>query len=206
VAAVPFKKELLLASNRGLLMTDFKAGNPRRLMRQPIKGLARVGKTLVFSDGESVYVSTLALLEEQRVLHQVELGYEFAPTRVVGTSHSAIVFGKTGAVVIDLSDAKNPKISSRLTKQDVGVVHDASEVGGRVFLLGDRGLQLLDSSATQVVEYVDVQPKERIARMGRFLVTVGPEGMQVVDSTPLTMAVRPASKSGGVAAPDARGQ
>lgn len=206
VAAVPYKKELLLASNRGLLMTDLKAGNPRRLMRRPVKGLARVGKTLVFTDGETVFISTFELLEQQRVLQQIELGYEFSPTRVVGLDHSAIVFGKVGAVIIDLANPNSPKLTSRLTRKLVGNVHDASEVGGRIFLLGDRGLQLLDSSASHVVEYVDVEPKERIARMGRFLVAVGEEGMQIIDSAPLTFAVRAGSKGGGVAAPDASGR
>jgi hypothetical protein len=206
VAAVPYKKELLLASNRGLLMTDFKAGNPRRLMRTPIKGLDRVGKSLVFTDGESVYISTFELLEEQRVLQKIELGYAFAPKRVVGANRSAIVFGKDGAVVIDLSNPENPKLTSRLTRQLVGDVRDASEAGGRIFLVGDRGLQLLDPTASRVVEHVDVQPKERIARMGRFLVTVGKEGMQLIDSAPLTFAVRGNSDSDGVAAPDSSGR
>ncbi|MBW2725121.1 MAG: hypothetical protein JRE71_12090 [Deltaproteobacteria bacterium] len=206
VAAVPYKKELLLASNRGLLITDLKAGNPRRLMRRPIKGLDRVGKSLVFTDGESVFISTFELLEEQRVLQQIELGYEFAPTRVVGLDRSAIVFGKKGALMIDLTNPASPKLGSRLTPQLVGKLHDASQVGGRVFLVGDRGLQLLDASASHVVEHVDVQPKQRIARMGRFLVTVGAEGMQIVDSVPLTFAVRAGSKAKGVAAPDASGR
>lgn len=203
VAAVPYGKELILASNRGLLMTDLNAGNPRRLLRRPVKGLDRVGDFLVFTDGESVFISTFELLEQQRVLQQVELGYEFAPSRVVGFDHSAVVLGKDGVVVIDLADPSKPKLVSRLPKKMVGNVHDASAVAGRVFLVGDRGLQLLDASARHVVEFVDIRPKERVARMGRFLVAVGEEGLQIVDSAPLILTLRGASQARGVAAPTA---
>ncbi len=201
VAAVPYDKELLLASNRGLLMTDRNAGNPRRLLRRPIRGLDRVRDSLVFSDGESVFISTLELLGQQRILQQVELGYEFGPYRVVGFDRKALVLGKQGVVVLDLANPAKPKIASRLTTKQIGKVEDATAVGGRVFLVGDRGLQMLDSKARTVVESVDIQPKQRVAQMGRFLVVTGQEGLQVIDSSPLTLAVRPAPKGGGVAAP-----
>lgn len=202
VAVVPHGKELLLASSRGLLVTDRNAKTARRLLRRAARGLDRAGDSLVFTDGESVFISSMALLSEQGVLEKVELGYEFGPSRVVGFGNTAIVLGKTDAVVIDLSVPSDPKIVSRLEQKHVGKIEDVVAVEGRVFLVGSRGLQLLDTKLRNVVEFVDIEPKERAARMGRFLVTTGEEGLQVVDSAPLTIAVRGTRQHKGAAAPD----
>lgn len=203
VAAVPYGRELLLASSRGLLLTDSNGKNVRRLLRRPVKGLDRVGDSLVFTDGESVFVSNMKLLGEQRVLGQVELGYEFGPRRVVAFGQLAVVLGKGGAVVVDLKQPSAPKVVSKLAPKHVGKVGDAVTASGRLFLVGQRGLQLLDKSARNVVESIDIGPRERVARMGRFLVTIGDEGLQVIDSVPLTVTLtRSSKKSKGMAAPD----
>lgn len=200
-AVIPYDDGLILASSRGLLTIDSSGGNLRRLLRRPVKGLDRVKDSLVFTDGESVFISNLALLGHQQVEKKVELGYEFAPYRVVGFGHSAAVLGKGGVVVIDLANPKQPKIVSRLSKKQIGRVEDLVAVAGRLFLLGDRGLQMLDAKTRRVVETVDVQPRQRAARMGRFIVTVGKLGLQVVDSAPLTFAAGASSTGQGAAAP-----
>ena len=198
-AVIAYDDDLILASSRGLLTIDASGGNPRRLLRRPVKGLDRINDSLVFTDGESVFVSNLALLGNQRVEKKVELGYEFGPYRVVGFGDSAAVLGKGGVVVIDLSNPKQPKIVSRLSTKKIGRVEDLVAVSGRLFLLGERGLQMLDAKARRVVETVDVQPRQRAARMGRFIVTVGKQGLQVVDSAPLTSVVGTVSRQGAAA-------
>ncbi|MCP4038139.1 MAG: hypothetical protein GY733_14460, partial [bacterium] len=172
VAAVPYQGQLMLGSNRGLLMTDKTGENPRRLLRRPVRGMDRVHDLLVFTDGESVFASTLELLGQQRVMQQVEVGYEFAPSRVVGFGRKAVVLGKGGVLVLDFKNPEKPVIVSKLSAKKIGKVEDAEAVGNRVFLVGDRGLQLLDSSGRGVVESVDIVPRSRLARMGRFLVAV----------------------------------
>ncbi|MDP6980454.1 MAG: hypothetical protein QF570_17945 [Myxococcota bacterium] len=200
VDVVPLEGQLILGGSRGLLMTDKNAGNPRRLLRRPVKGLTRVGDLLVFTDGASVYASTLELLGEQRVLQEVELGYEFGPTGVVGFDRKTLVIGKAGVAVIDFANPNKPKLVSKLSRKKVGRVADAAAIGDRIFLVGERGLQLLDRSGKRVVEAVDIEPRERVARMGRFLVAAGEPGLQVVDGAPLTLALtrRPVQ---GAAAP-----
>ena len=200
-AVVPFGKELILASSRGLLMIDHNGGNPRRLLRRPIKGLARVKDSLVFTDGESVIISNLELLGHRQVEHKIELGYEFAPYRVVGFGHLAAVLGNGGVVVINLKNPGKPKIVSRLSMKKLGQVEDLVAVAGRLFVLGNRGLQLLDAKFRRVVETVDIQPKQHAARLGRFIVAAGKQGLQVVDSAPLTFVARKSSKSQRMAAP-----
>ncbi len=105
-------------------------------------------------------------------------------------------------MIIDLANPSKPKIVSRLERKEIGKIEDAVAVNGRVFLIGDRGLQLLDTKLRNVVESVDIKPKERVARMGRFLIATGDESLQVVDTTPLTVAVGRSARNQGAAAPE----
>jgi len=199
VAAVPHEGRLILGGSRGLLMTDKNAGQARRLLRRPVKGLDRVGELLVFTDGASVFASTLELLGQQRVMQEVELGYEFGPARIVGFGRRALVIGKRGVVVIDFSKPDAPKLVSKLSPDKVGRIADAAAIGQRVFLVGERGLQMLDPSGKRVVEAVDIEPREHVAGMGRFLVATGKAGLQVVDSVPLTIKLVRRSSEGAAA-------
>jgi hypothetical protein len=194
-ALVPAEEGLLLASSKGLLLADHDGNNAERIMRRIARGLDAMGKTLVFTDGESVYVSTLALLRQNRVIAQLRLGREFKADRVRVVDSSAIVLGRSGIVIVDLSNAKKPRIASKMVRRVSGPVHDVVRVGDRVSLLGSRGMQLLDSGGTRIVEAVDVEPRERIARSGRHVVMIGENQLQVVDGLPFSSKIRPASRS-----------
>jgi hypothetical protein len=186
LAVEPVGDGLLLATRRGLFLSDRHGANERRLARLGLRGMALVDRTVVFSDDESVYVASLAQLEKSRVSGKLELGREFAPGRILAFGSYVAVLGDGGVLLIDLRNPEKPRIRSRLATADVGRVSDVARVGGRVFLLGDRGLQLLDRTGTHVVESVDVSSRNRVVRMGRHLVTIGPEGVQLVDGTPFT--------------------
>ena len=129
-AVVPHCDEILLASGRGLLLTDQNAKSAKRLLRRPIKGLDSVNKSLGFPDGASVYISSMALLAEQGFLEKIDLGYEFGPTRVIGFDDGAIVLGKADAVIIDLANPSKPKIVSRLERKEIGKIEDAVAANG----------------------------------------------------------------------------
>ena len=195
-ALVPTQEGLLLASSQGLLLADADGGNPQRIMRRVIRGLAAMNDTLVLTDGDSVFVATLPMLRQNRVIAQLRLGREFKPERVRVIDTSAIVMGQGGILVVDLRDPARPKVVSKLARNLSGLVQDAVRVDDRVFLLGSRGVQLLDPSGTRIVEAVDVAPRERLARAGRHLVIVGEKQLQVVDGLPFAQdGVRPASPS-----------
>ena len=185
VAALAFVEEgLLLASSRGLLLAEPDGSNAERVMRRIVLGLDALGGTLVFTDGESIFVSTLQMLREDRVLAQFRLGREFKPERVRVMDTTALVMGHGGVVRVDLSDPREPRVISKLSRRVSGPVRDAVRVGDRVFLLGARGVGLLDRSGRRMVETVDVMPRERLARSGRHLVLVGENRLQVVDALP----------------------
>lgn len=175
---------LLLGGSRGLMVTSADGKDLHRVMRRGIHGLAAAGDVVVFSDGETLFLSTLALLKEQRILGQLRLGREFGLTRIKGFGTMAVAMGESATLMLDLSNPRQPRVASHLRVQDVGQVRDVAQLRGRLFLIGERGLQLLDPSGHHVVDSVDVVARERLSTMGRYLVVVGDDDLQVVDATP----------------------
>jgi hypothetical protein len=111
------------------------------------------------------------------------------------------VLGKADAVIVDLAHPSKPEIVSRLERKEIGKIEDAVGMNRRVFLIDGRGLHLLDTKLRNVVEFVDIKPRQRVARMGRFLITTGDESLQVMDTTPLTVAVGRSARNQGAATP-----
>jgi len=185
--------EYMVASTRGLLVIPKDGGAAKRVMRRVLKGIAMVGETLVFSDGETVFFSNRELVAQKRVTAKLPLGKAFGPARIGAFGSRVIVLGRGGVVVMDVSKPAEPRTLTKLHSRSIGHVTDATAIGGRIFLLGDRGLQMLDARGSRVVESVDVRATGRAARMGRHLVAVGHDSLQVVDSTPFTARSNPAS-------------
>ena len=173
---------------------DLATGKIRRVMRRVLMSVATAGETLVFVDGESIYLSNLELLAQNRVIAQMKLGKTFGPNNVRVLDRSAIVTGPGGALVIDLRNPAQPKAIAKLSTHDVGDVVDATRVRGRVFLVGKRGLQVLNRSLDRVEETIDVGERDRVTAMGRHLVTADRLGLQIVDATPWADASAPAAQ------------
>jgi hypothetical protein len=186
LAVEPMGDGLLLATRRGLFLTDRLGANHRQLVRRRLRGMALVGRTVVFADREALYVSSLGLLQQGRVSGKLKLGHEFAPGPVLAFGSDVVALGEGGALLVDMRTPSKPRIRSRVASAEVGRVRDAAQQGGRLFLLGDRGLQLLARSGGRVVESIDVASRDRVVRMGRHLVAIGPSGVQLVDGTPFT--------------------
>jgi len=68
-----------------------------------------------------------------------------------------------------------------------GSLEDAALLGGRLFLLGERGLQVSDRAGRRLVESVDVEAHRRLGISGRHVVMVGEKKLQVVDATPFVV-------------------
>ena len=195
-ALVSVPSGLLLASSKGLLFAEEDGSNAERVMRRVVHGLDAYGETLIFADDDSVFISTLPMLRQNRVVAQLRLGRTFKPERVRVVDQSAVVIGQAGIVVIDLANPAKPKVVSKVARKQLGSIGDAARVGDEIFLLGARGIQLMDDRARRVVEVVDVAPRERVARTGRHLVLVGEQQLQVVDALPFAASggrARPAS-------------
>lgn len=193
LSLAPLGDELVIVGARGMQLLDPATGTVRRVMRRVLLSVATTGETLVFVDGESIYLSTLELLAENRVLAQMKLGRTFGPDNVRVLDRAAIVTGPGGALVIDLRNPEDPRALAKLAPRDIGAVADATRIRGRIFLVGDRGLEVLDRSLARVEEIIDVGERKRVTVMGRHLVAVDGTGLQVVDATPWADASMPAA-------------
>lgn len=193
LSLAPLGDQLVIVGAMGMQVLDPATGTIRRVMRRVLTSVATAGQTLVFVDGESIYLSNLKLLAQNRVIAQVKLGKTFGPNRVRVFDQSTIVTGPGGALVIDLRNPEQPKALAQLSVRDVGEVVDATRLRGRVFLVGKRGLQVLNRSLTRVEETIDVGERNRVTVMGRHLVTADAASLQVVDATPWADASLPAA-------------
>jgi hypothetical protein len=184
LSIAPLGDQLVLVGNKGMQLLDLESGAVRRVMRRAILSVAAAGDSLIFVDGESIYVSTLALLAENRVIAQMKLGRTFGPNNVRVLDRAAIVTGPGGALVVDMRNPQAPKALAKLSTREVGEIEDATRIRGRTFLVGMRGLQLLTRDLRRVEEMIDVGSRNRVAVMGRHLVTADSLGIQIVDATP----------------------
>lgn len=193
LSLAPLGDQVLLVGAKGMQLLDPAAGTVRRVMRRVLMSVASAGDTLVFVDGESIYLSTLELLAQNRVIAQMKLGKTFGPNNVRVLDNAAIVTGPGGALMIDVRNPMQPKAIAKLAPRDVGHVVDATRVRGRTFLVGDRGLQLLSRNLDRVEETIDVGERSRVSVMGRHLVTADATGIQVVDAAPWATGESPAA-------------
>lgn len=182
VGLVSLGKQLVAGGKRGLLLIG-KDGSVRTLFPREVLGLARHGERLLFTDGTSLYVASLAVLQQGRVESELRLGRGFRPARVRLAGNAAIVLGDPGLVWVDVSRPSQPRVVSRIGTEEVGEIQDASVLAGRVFLIGTRGLQVSDRSGERVVESVDVEARHRLDAGGRHVVLIGERSLQVVDAT-----------------------
>ena len=184
LSIAPVGNQLVTVGAKGMQLVDLESGKIRRVMRRVLMSVASTGNTLVFVDGESLYLATLDMLAEGRVIAQMKLGKTFGPNNVRVLDDAAIVTGPGGALVVDLRDPSRPKALAKLSANEVGEVVDATRVRGRTFLVGARGLLLLNRGLDGVEETIDVGERDRVSVMGRHLVTAKGHSIQVVDATP----------------------
>jgi hypothetical protein len=187
--------QLVAAGNRGLLWLDESSGTAHVLVARNVHGLASAGGRVFFTDGDSLFVSTLALLRGQQIEGELRIGRGFGPGRLQLQGQTLVLLGELGVLRFDVTSPTRPRLVSRIEMAEVGRINDASFLGGRLFLLGDRGLQVGDALGERVVDSVDVAARARVGASGRHLVIVGGNTLQVVDATPF-VTDSPASSSG----------
>jgi hypothetical protein len=174
---------LVLAGNRGLLWMG-SDGAVARILDREVLGLARQGQRLLFSDGKSLFAATLELLKAGRVEAELRMGRGFRPARLRATGSHVVVMGDRGTAWIDARTAGRLQLVSRIDAIESGEVSDVVLLGGRLFILGTRGLQVSDRSGERLIGSVDVGSRRQLSGDGRHLVLVGEQGLQVVDATP----------------------
>jgi hypothetical protein len=175
---------LLIAGNRGLMLVKGGVVEPQLLIERNVLGAAMWGDRVLFTDGASLFVSSMPLLLAQKAEAELRIGKGFGANRVRIWGKTAVVLGEHGVLLVDVSNPRKPQIRSRVSTRSVGETHDALAAWGRLFLLGDRGLQVVDASSRRIDDSADVSARTRFDAAGRHLVMIGDAGLQVVDGTP----------------------
>jgi hypothetical protein len=194
-ALVATRAGLALAGTRGLTWIENGGEDIRILVPRQILALECAGEHLLFTDGATLYAATPAQLTAGRVASELRFGSGFAPRTIRVDGSRAIVIGARGVVSVDVTNPGRMTVKSRFETDEVGDVRDALLVSNQIFLLGDRGLQVVDRSGERVVESLDVSARQRLAVGGRHLVLIGGRTLEVVDSTPFVVST-PASPRG----------
>jgi hypothetical protein len=104
-----------------------------------------------------------------------------------------VVVGGAGVACFELVGQGAARTLSRLRTTAVGAIADAAVVGDRVFLIGERGLLVVDPRSGRIVDSVDVDARGSLGVAGGHLVSAGGAQLEVVDGTPWITRAAPAS-------------
>lgn len=184
---------IVAASSLGLLRIQADA-EPRVWMKGSMSGVARQGTYLLFGDETRIFSARAEDLDASRVAGSLRIprGLDAVEFRTEGTRLA--VLGRRGVLWVDVQDPTRLRLSARAELRDVGHVSDAADIGGRLLVLGERGLQILDEDGPRLVESLDVQARGRLSIWGRHAALVGDGQLQVVDLTPFLASIRAAKR------------
>jgi hypothetical protein len=178
---------LLVAGTRGLLLVKGGVAEPQLLIERNVLGAAMLGDRVVFTDGPSLFIASLPSLLRQKAEAEFRIGKGFGTSRVRAWGRFAVVLGERGVLLVDVSNPAKPVLRARVSSAAAGETSDALVARGRLFLLGDRGLQVTDASGQRIDDSADVSARTRLSAAGRHLMMIGDAGLQVVDTTPFVV-------------------
>jgi len=185
--------DLVLAGSRGIQLLTAASPVPEVLVDKSVISAEMRGSRLVFLDAEALYVASLGHLRQKTAEGQLRIAAGFGAERMRVADGSALVFGERGVMLIDVTNPAQPRLASRVNANAAGEIRDAVVLNGRLYVLGDRGLQVLDRSASRLLQSVAVAPRERMDAAGRHVAMIGDGELQVVDTTAFESAGVPAS-------------
>ena len=186
-------QHLLIVSSRGLLRAPLAGGEVEALISGKLRGVAQAGRRLFLIDEHWLYVASpkAVSLDGLKRVARFERGFE--PEAVHVSGGLIAVEGAKEVMCIAIGGGRS-RVLSRFQHDEVGEVQEAALLGGRVFLLGTRGLQVGDPRTGLILDAVDVDARKSLSATGRLLVAGGEVGVQLVDATPWMLQAAPASQ------------
>jgi hypothetical protein len=186
---------LLLAGTRGLVRVPIGGGGGgvERLVERPLRGVARSGETLFLLDEQWLYAGPLRDPRATSFFTAAEFGRGLDANLLRVRDSIGVVVGGAGVACFELVGQGAARTLSRLRTTAVGAIADAAVVGDRVFLIGERGLLVVDPRSGRIVDSVDVDARGSLGVAGGHLVSAGGAQLEVVDGTPWITRAAPAS-------------
>ena len=115
--------------------------------------------------------------------------------RVKVSGDSLFLFGKSHIAEVSVADPQKPRVVALLDKKEIGRVSDVEIRANRLYLLGDRGLQIAGRKAEWVEDSIQVDAGRALQLSGRFAFAVGGRNLEIIDLAPYqtqTAAAAPA--------------
>lgn len=185
---------LLIAGTRGLVRVSADGATIDRVFERPLRGIARIGETLLVIDDQWLYAGSARDPRPTGFFTAAELGRGLEARRLRAGGNLAIVMGERGVAIFGVSGIGPARVLARPRVNVVGAVNDAVVLGGSVFLIGDRGLQVFDPARGRVVDAVDVKGRAAIGGAGGHVIAIGGDELEVVDASPwIVRAATPAA-------------
>ena len=175
---------LWIAGSRGLLRSPLAGGAVETVASRPLRGLAVDGAYLYVVDDRMLHAAPLTDVRAERFRPVFDLGRTFGASGLRVADGFAVVLGRKGIATAALMGEDRARPLARLEASDVGRVADVTIRGGRAFLVGDRGLQVVDLPSGRVEDSVDVEARNAIGSSGRHVVVLDRGVLQVVDAAP----------------------
>ncbi len=175
---------LWIAGSRGLLRTPLGGGPIETVAARPLHGLAVDGASLYVVDDRMLHAAPLADVRAERFRPVFDVGRTFGVSGLFAADGFVVVLGSKGIATAALQGEDRARPLARLGSGDVGRVADVSIRGARAFLIGERGLQVVDLPSGRVEDSVDVAGRSAIGRSGRHVVVLDRDILQVVDAAP----------------------
>lgn len=189
------ERRLLLAGSRGLVRVplDGSGAPAERLVERPLRGIASSGETLYLLDEQWLYAGPLRDPRATSFFTAAEFGRPLEARLLRVRDSVGIVVGDAGIACFQLAGQGPARALARMRRSSIGGVADAAVVGERVFLVGERGLVVLDPRSGRIVDSVDVQARASLGVAGGHLVSAGGAQLEVVDAAPWITHTAPAS-------------
>lgn len=184
---------LLAVGTRGLLRAPLDGGPVERLFERPLRGMARSGDTLLVLDDKWLYTGSAHDPQAAGFVRAAELGRGLEPRGLRVGDGIAVVLGARGIACFDVSGGRTARALERPKPNLIGSVTDAAVQGGVVFVIGERGLQVLDPVRGRIIDAVDVKGRAALDAAGGYVVAIGGDRLEVVDVAPWIARAAPAA-------------
>jgi hypothetical protein len=194
-AAGVYEQTALFAGNRGVyaVRLNQRPLKPHRLLEGDYVGL-EIGPSKPGSESAIYLVSPnrIEVTAPQHLLRhmirsRVGLGQNFGATRSRRIGDSLFVFGKNETVELSLAQPIRPETKARIDASVLGSVNDLSGLGDRLFVVGERGLQIASAKADGVVDTIQVGVDASMTRKDHFVFLAGARALEVVDIGPYSL-------------------
>ncbi len=112
----------------------------------------------------------------------------FGIERVHPVGDSLFLFGKGGVIEVGIGNPRSLALINHLENPAAAGLHDVVTLDGRLYLLGERGLEVTDRKGEWVSDLIQVDADWRLEAKDPFLLLSGGSVLEIFDASPYRSA------------------